>query len=405
MAGIARLTPFPVDVTHKGIVMKFLPLVWSGLWRRPARSILTGMCIVTAFLLLGLLDGVNAGFAKAIADAHRDLLMTDTRVRGGEQMPISAMATIQGVAGVKEVAQRARFTGSYREPAAQNMVAAIATQPELFFRLRPHFIVAERGVEAMRETRAGMLATPAMLKYFGWKVGDTITVRSQILKTDGSHDWTFSIVGTFDTAKGPTSSLLGIINYAYLDEYRVENRGTAETFYVRIADPTKAVAAAAAIDRIFANSPHETRTRSDQERAEYQAKQMGDVEFFTNSIMCAVLFTLAFLTANTLRQSIQERIPEFAVLKAIGYGDARVLGLAFAEALLLFIPPAALGLIFAYLLAPLAKEDIGAIVVSPAVAAAGLLCAGLLAFIGAALPAHQLSRMSVAASLNKRRSA
>jgi putative ABC transport system permease protein len=382
--------------------MKFLALVWAGLWRRPARSILTGMCIVIAFLLLGLLDGVNAGFAKAIADAHRDLLMTDRRVRGGGQMPISAMATIQGIAGVKDVAQRAHFSGTYGETAARNTIAAIATEPGLFFQLRPHFIVAKGGVEAMRETRAGMLASPAMLQYFGLKVGDTITVRSQTLKTDGSGDWMFSIVGTFDTAKGPMSSFMGIINYAYLDEYRVENRGTADTFYVRIADPIKAVATAAAIDRIFANSSHETRTRSDQERAEFQSKQMGDVAFFTKAIMGAVLFTLAFLTWNTLRQSLHERIPEFAVLKAIGYSDGRILGLAYTEALLLFMPAAALGLGLAYLAAPLAEKDIGVIVVSPAVAMIGLFCAVLLALIGASLPALRLSRMSIVASLSKR---
>jgi putative ABC transport system permease protein len=360
------------------------------------------MCIVIAFLLLGLLDGVNAGFARAIADAHRDLLMTNTRVRGGGQMPISAMATIQSIPGVREVAQRAYIMGSYREPAAQNMVAAIATQPALFFRLRPQFIVADGGLDAMRETRAGMLATPALLQYFGLKVGDTITVRSQTLKTDGSRDWMFSIVGTFDTAKGPTPAVFGIINYAYLDEYRVDNRGTAETFYVRIADPTKAVATAAAIDRIFANSSHETRTLSDQDRAEFQSKQMGDVAFFTNAIMSAVLFTLAFLTGNTLRQSLHERIPEFAVLKALGYSDGCVLSLAYTEALLLFLPAAVLGLALAYLVAPLAKEDIGAIVVSPAVAAAGLLCAGVLAVMGASLPGLRLSRMSIVASLSKR---
>jgi putative ABC transport system permease protein len=390
------------EATSAGMGVRFVPLVWAGLWRRPARSILTGLCIVIAFLLLGLLDGVNAGFTKAIADAHRDLLMTNTRVRGGGLMPISAMATIQTIPGVKEVAQRAYFMGSYREPAAQNMVAAIATQPELFFRLRPQFMAAKGGLDAMRENRAGMLATPAMLEYFGLKVGDTITVRSQTLKTDGSRDWTFSIVGTFDTVKEPTRATFGIINYAYLDEYRVENRGTAETFYVRIADPTKAVATAAAIDRMFANSSHETRTQSEQDRAEFLAKQMGDVEFFTDAIMGAVLFTLAFLTGNTLRQSLHERIPEFAVLKTLGYSDARVLSLAYTEALLLFIPAAALGLALAYLAAPLGKEDIGAIVVSPAVAATGLLCAGFLALLGASLPALRLSRMSIVASLSKR---
>ena len=116
----------------------------------------------------------------------------------------------------------------------------------------------------------------------------------------------------------------------------------------------------------------------------------------------AVLFTLAFLTGNTLRQSLRERIPEFAVLKALGYSDGRVLGLAYAEALLLFVPSAALGLAVAYLVAPLAKEDVGAIVVSPAVATAGLLCAGFLAVIGASLPALRLWRMSIVAALSKR---
>ena len=162
------------------------------------------------------------------------------------------------------------------------------------------------------------------------------------------------------------------------------------------------MATAAAIDRIFANSSHETRTLSDQERAEFQSKQMGDVAFFTNAIMGAVLFTLAFLTGNTLRQSLHERIPEFAVLKAMGYSDGRILGLAYAEALLLFIPTAVFGLGLAHLVAPLAKKDIGIIVVSPAVAMMGLLCAVLLALIGATLPALRLSRMSIVASLSKR---
>jgi len=351
--------------------------------------------------LLGLLEGVNAGFAKAIAEAHRDLLATYTRVRGGAPMPISAMAKIQSISGVVDVAPRAYFLGSFGEPVPNNMVAALATDPDGFFRIRPGFLVTKESLSAMHQNRAGMLATPGLLRWFGWKVRDAVTLRSQILKTDGSAEWVFYIVGTFEAMSDPSASL-GIVNYGYLDESRVRDRGTAEMFYERIADPTKAVATAAAIDRIFANSSHETRTRSDQERAQFQAKQIGDVRFFTNAIMGAVLFTLAFLTGNTLRQSIHERIPEFALLKALGYTVSQVLSLALAEALLLYIPPAVLGLLLAYLAAPVAKEDIGSIVVSPAVALAGLACAGLLAIVGVALPALSLSRMSVTRALRKR---
>ena len=162
------------------------------------------------------------------------------------------------------------------------------------------------------------------------------------------------------------------------------------------------IATSRAIDGIFANSSHETRTRSQQTRAEVQANQMGDVKFFTNAIMAAVLFTLAFLTGNTLRQSLQDRSREFAVLKAMGYSSGRVLSLSFAEALLLYLPPALVGLGIARLLAPLWREAFGRIVVSPGVVAAGLICAACLAFIGAALPAWRLSRVPVAFALGKR---
>lgn len=380
--------------------MRFLPLVWAGLWRRPLRSILTAACIVIAFLLLGVLEGVNAGFAKAIADAHRDLLVTNTRVRGGAPMPIAAMAKIHSVPGVVDVAARAYFLGYVGDPVPKNGVAALATDPQLFFRIRPGFIVPRDSLSAMRRNRTGMLATPALLRYFGWKPGDAVILRSQLVKTDGSRDWTFNIVGTFSAPRDPDASF-GIINYSYLDESRADDRGTAEIFYERIADPNRAVATAAAIDRIFANSAHETRTHSDQERAQFQARQMGDVRFFTNAIMAAVLFTLAFLTGNTIRQSIHERLAEFALLKALGYGDGRVLGLAFAEALLLYMPAAAVGLLLAYVGAPLARKDIAAVVVSPAVALAGLACAGALALLGAALPALSLARVSVTGALRK----
>jgi putative ABC transport system permease protein len=382
-------------------VVKFLPLVWAGLWRRPVRSILTGVCILIAFVLLGLLQGVNAGFARAIANAHRELLVTRTRVRGGAPMPISAMAKIQALPGVKEVAPRAYFMGSYQDPNLRNSIVAIATDPGVFFSVLPGIKVEPRYVRAMQSHRDGIVLARDLLNLRGWKVGQRITVRSSTLKTDGSSDWSFDIVGVFDTPLAPGPASFGVINYAYFDQYRVDNRGTAELFYVHIANPDRGIAMSAAIDRIFANSPHESRTRSQQVSAELQAKQMGDVQLFTNAIMGAVLFTLAFLTGNTLRQSLEDRRREFAVLQTVGYSGGAVLGLAYAEALSLYLPPAALGLLIARLLAPLARADIGNVLVSPTVVSLGLACAACLAFIGTAIPAANLARTSIAAALGK----
>lgn len=379
--------------------MKLLPLIWAGLRRRPLRAILTGLSIAAAFVLVGLLQGVNAGFEQTIAAARRDLLTTDARVRGSPPMPISMMADIERVPGVAAVTMRAYFVGIYRPPYD---VAAIATEPQAFFSLRPGLTIEPRYVEAMRSTRTGILVTPALLRMYDLKVGDKITLRSRELRLDGSGDWPFDIVGTFDSMNNPNTAVLAVINYAYLDEARVANRGTVERFYLRIADPTKSVATAAAIDRLFANSPHETRTRSDQERAEADTKQMGDIAFFTNAVLGAVLFALLFLTGNAMRQSIHERLSEFAVLKAVGFSDAKVFGIALGEALALYAGGALAGLALAAVIAPFAREISNTITVSGSVAlrAAGL--AVLFAVASIALPGLRLRRLSVAGALANR---
>jgi putative ABC transport system permease protein len=380
--------------------VKLLPLVWAGIWRKPARSIFTALSIAVAFLLIGLLQGVNAGFAQAIAAARRDLLTTDARVRGSPPMPIAMMAQIANVPGVVEVVQRAYFVGTHRPPYD---VAALATQPRRFFAVRPALVVESAYLDAMERVRTGLLATPALLQMYDWHIGDLVTLRSRELQLDGSGDWAFTVVGTFDARENPNTAALAVINYSYLDESRVANRGTVERFYVRISDATRSVATAAAIDRLFANSSHETRTRSDQERAEASTKQMGDIAFFTNAVLGAVLFMLLLLTGNTMRQSLHERIPEFGVLKAMGFSSAQCFALALAEALAIYVLAAVAGLALAAVLAPLGRELAASITVSRDVVMRAMALAAALAFMSVAVPGWHIYRLSVIASLAARR--
>jgi putative ABC transport system permease protein len=379
--------------------MKYVPLVWAGLWRKPARTVLTTLSIAVAFLLTGLLQGVNAGFAETIAKAHRDLLTTDPRVRGSPPMPIAMIDEIRKVPGVITVAPRSYFIADYRPP---NTVAAVATEPRAYFAARPMFHAEPAALAAMERVRPGLLVTPALLQVSGWKVGDLLTLRSHELKLDGTGDWQFEIVGTFNVANPRSPASFGIMNYSYLDEARVANRGTVERFFVRIADPDRSVATAAAIDKLFANSSHETRTRSDQERAQANAQQMGDIGFFTNAILAAVSFMVLFLTANTLRQSVEERIPEYGVLKAMGFSDAKCSALTLVEAATIFVAGALLGLILASLVAPLARDIAPAISVSRSVIARGIGLAMLLASASVALPCWKLYRLSVVSAVSGR---
>jgi len=379
--------------------MTSFTLAWANLWRKPVRTVLTALSIVMAFLLIGLLQGVNAGFAETIAKARRDVLTTDPRLRGSPPMPIAMMEQIRKVSGVADVAPRSYFMADYRTPYT---IAAIATQPRAWFRMRRQFRVEESALQAMQRTRNGMLVTPALMKQFGWKIGDRLTLRSRELKADGSGDWDFEIVGIFEALIDPDNAFFTLIDYSYLDDTRITNRGTVDRIFVRIADPERSIATATAIDALFTNSAHQTRTRSDQERAEAESKEMGDIGFFTNAVLGAVLFMLLFLTANITRQSFQERISEFGVLKALGFSGGACLRLALIESLSIYSLAAAAGLALASLLTPLAREIHSAVHVTGTVYLRGMTLALAMAVVSAAIPCWQAYRLPVAGALSAR---
>jgi putative ABC transport system permease protein len=373
--------------------MKYLPLIWAGLRRKPARSIFTLLSVVVAFLLFGMLQGLNAGFEKVIADQHLDRLLTDPRVPGGAPMPIADVPLIERVPGVTAVAPRAVFFGTYQQP--KNGVFALATFPDKWFGVRPEFVIPPEQLAALLKTRTGIVVTPAVAKQYGWKIGDKIPVESRILKKDGSGQWVFELVGLFDSSDNPGLGTLALINYDYFDEERVTNRGTADRFIIRIADPKRSTQTAAAIDGLFVNSVHETRTQNEREQAESQFKQVGDIGFFTTAIIGAVFFTLLFLTANTMMQSVRERIPEFAVLKTVGFSDTSVLLLVLAEALCLCVVSAAMGLAIATGLFRLLSAVFGGFSLPTVVIVTGFVAAMLVALISAFVPAWRVKQLRI----------
>src|SRR6266545_2894163 len=109
-----------------------------------------------------------------------------------------------------------------------------------------------------------------------------------------------------------TRSTTGRDNF---DEARQFGKGKTGWYIVRIADAGQARAIAATIDRLFANSPDETRTQPEKEFAVGFAKQIGDIGALVTRILLAVFLTILILTGNTMAQSNRERIPELAILK------------------------------------------------------------------------------------------
>ena len=191
----------------------------------------------------------------------------------------------------------------------------------------------------------------ASAKKFNLKVGDRIPLIPTIWHNRDGTAWEFELFGIFTTEPGGLASDTAMyFNYAYFDEYRAFANGTVSTFLIRVEDPKQLSQLAKKIDKITANSSSETKTMSDQEYALSFAKQMGDIGLVVDAILAAVFFTIVMVTGNTIAQSTRERIPEFAVMKVLGFQSRAILSFVIVEVLMLTLSSAVIGMAIAQIL-------------------------------------------------------
>jgi len=367
--------------------VKYLPLLWAQLFRKKARTILTVLSVVVAFLLFGLLEAVQMAFESGADSADAKRLLTIARYSIIEPLPMSYAPRLERVPGVVAVAWADWFGARYQNES--NAFPVFAVDPARYLDMYPEFEIAPAQRDAFVKTRTGAVAGRRLAERYGWKVGQKLPIASEIhTRTDGSLDWEFDLVGIIDAedpaVRGNTDMVL--VNVAYFDEARQFGRGKTGWYIIRVADAEQARRIAAEIDQMFMNSPDETKTQPEKEFAVGFAKQIGDLGALVTRILIAVFFTILILTGNTMAQAIRERIPELAILKTVGFSDRAVTALVLGEALLLIAIGGALGMTAAVALMPSLNEATGGrfppLYVAPTT---WLLAAGLVAALGLAV--------------------
>jgi len=382
--------------------MKYFPLLWSGLWCKRTRTLLTLASIVVAFLLFGLLQGVNAAFSHGVEESRLNRLYVQSRVSFTESLPLAQLSQIESVAGVEQVAYAHWFGGYYQDP--KNFVFSYPVDADRFFSVYPEIELPPDQLKALINTRTGAVVGADLARTYGWKIGDHVPLKSQIwTHPGGNSDWEFDIVGIFEEPVDRSQEQSFYFNFKYFDEARAFGKGGVGWYVVQLRDAAQGPGIAAAIDARFANSPDETKTQNEKEFTQSFLRQFGDINFLVNAIIGAVFFALLFLTGNTMMQSVRERIPELAVLKTLGFGDAKLLGLVLAESLLLCVIAALVGLALSYAALPIIKLGLRGVELSPRALAPGLLVAVLLALIVGLPPALRAMRLNIVDALADKR--
>ncbi|HQW81835.1 MAG TPA: ABC transporter permease [Pseudomonadota bacterium] len=339
--------------------MKYLPLVLGALLRKKWRTLLALLSLMAAFLLLGLGQAVNSLVEGGAEFLGVDRLITQARTSFTQPLPLRMLPRIEAVPGVKRVGWSQFFGGVYQDP--RNFFPQFAVDPARLYDTYPEWRLDAEAKRDFIATRNGAIVGRVLADKYGWKVGDTIPLSSFIWqKRDGGNAWEWKLVGIFDGRDDAWQKRTGImyLNFGYFDESRVAGAaGLAGVFVVRLRDPAEVDTVAAMIDAQFANSPDETKTQSEQAFQIGFLRQIGDIAFIVNAILGAAFFSLLILTGFIMNQSVRERVPEFGVLKCLGFSDRTVLGLVLAEALALCASGAALGIGLAYAVTALLPAD------------------------------------------------
>lgn len=332
--------------------MKYLGLIWAGLFRKKLRTTLTLLSLVSAFVLLGLLQAVNALFSGGADFLGADRLITQARTSFTQPLPMRQLTQIEAVPGVKRVSHSQFFGGQYQDP--RQFFPQFAVNPQRLRDTYPEWVLDDDGWRRFITTRNGAIVGRNLANKYGWKVGDIVPLNSFIwIRTGGSRTWEWEVTGIFDgrDREWQDRANLMYLNYDYFDEARAGGKGLAGVFVVSMDNPDDAERIASDIDAKFENSTDETKTQSEQEFQLGFVRQLGDIGLIVNLITSAVFFSILFLTGVSMSQAVRERVPELAVLKVLGFTDRKVMALVLAEAFALCFIGALLGMLLANVVA------------------------------------------------------
>ena len=128
------------------------------------------------------------------------------------------------------------------------------------------------------------------------------------------------------------------------------------------------------------------------------------LRYFLKAFIGLLFFTILLVAGNTMAYAVRERTNELAVLKALGFTDAGVLGLVLGEAFVLTVLGGGAGLALAWLLVSMGDPSGGAlpvffIPVPYLLTGIGLIV--LMAFLAGILPALQARRLRIAEALRR----
>ena len=269
-------------------------------------------------------------------------------------------ARLSTVENVRKVTHATLLGGYYQD--LNQPVSSAGVDLVEFLDVIPEMRVPQDQLDRVSASRSGAIVGSATANRFGWRLGDRIPIKSAFwINNQGNETWTFEVLAIANSQPGDDKLYADglFFDYRYLNESRLVQKDTVQHFIVALDDPTRAATVARAIDELFSNATHQTRTLSEKQWVSSQLRQMEDLRVFVELVVGAVFFSLLFLTGTMMIQAAKARTPEFGILKAMGFHDSAIAMMILAESTVVYLGGTVAGLVVGAFSLPVIFEFVG----------------------------------------------
>ncbi len=322
--------------------MPLLKLLIRNTLRHKLRTSLTIAAVAVAILAFGMLRTVVDAWYAGVEAASASRLVTRNAISLIFYLPISYKEKIQALPGVKGVSYGNWFGGIYIEE--KNFFPSFAIEPKGYLELYPELLLSDEQRTAFYRDRKGFIAGRKLAERFGWKIGDTVTLKGTIFQ----GRWDFVLRGIYKGRDKNTDEGIFLFHWDYLNEnLKRQMPGLADQvgyFVIGIKEPSMAPEISKAVDSLFKNSLAENLTETEKAFNLSFVAMTEAIVIAIELVSYVVIFIIMAVSANTMAMTARERTSEYAVFKTLGFRGRHIAFMIFGESFVITLTGCAIGM-------------------------------------------------------------
>ncbi|MFO7177297.1 MAG: FtsX-like permease family protein [Pseudomonadota bacterium] len=325
--------------------MSLLGVAVRNALRSPLRSALTVVAVAVSLVAFLLLRTLGAAWTEQVEQTPNNRVVSRHKLGWSQNLPVTYGDVIRGLEGV-ELAVGVRWAGLVVPAKPEAFFESFGVEGRPFVDMHYELAIPEEQKRAFLENRQGAMVSARLAEEFGWKVGDRIVFESfEFPRTK----FELTVCAIYESLRHGFAKRTVYFHYEYLNESIPKRlRDRMSLYAAQIRDPSQGARIAKAIDFHFDDQRDRTFSQEDKALNAAFTGQFAAILQAINVVSWLILGVVLLILGNTVTMSVRERVREYGILRAIGFGSHHVTALIVAETATIGLAGGLLALPIAY---------------------------------------------------------